>query len=275
MRFEELNLPGGFSTTVLVSPKLDQARSELVKGLEDRKMVVMVLTCTIAYSGRTGSDLGEGERLVILKEDGCVLVHRRGNYQPVNWQPPGCVFQTRVENDRLIIKAVRPSPLETLTMRVSQVAFLGTFRLNDEAEFLLHSSEEEMQKAILAEPSLIESGLQIVDFEKKVAPGFVDVYGVDSKGNTVVIEIKKDAAGASAVKQLAEYLKYIQAPQGKKLRPIIVAPALAKGVLPTVKKMGFEFRPLTLQKSLETLQRHSKYDQSGLKGWFEPEKSES
>ncbi|MBO0888709.1 endonuclease NucS [Candidatus Bathyarchaeota archaeon] len=252
-----------------MSPDLDEARRELASGLEARKMIVMAVSCSIAYSGRTGSDLGEGERLVVLKEDGCVLVHRRNNYQPVNWQPPGCVFQTRIENGLLMIKAVRPSPLETLTLRVSRVDFLGSFRLNDDAEFLLHSSEEEMQKAIIAEPSLIEPGLQIVDFEKKVPPGFVDVYGVDSNGNTVVIEIKKDSAGAAAVKQLAEYLKYIHAPAGRKLRPIIVAPSLAKGVLPTVKKMGFEFRQLTLQKSLETLEKQAKHDQSALKGWFE------
>jgi endonuclease len=260
---------------VLVSPGLEEARRELMKGLEARRMVVMVMSCSIAYSGRTGSDLAEGERLVILKEDGCVLIHRRRDYQPVNWQPSGCVLQTRIQDERLIIKAVRPSPLETLTMIVSRVEFLGTFLLNDKAEFILHSSEEEMQKAILAEPSLIEPGLQIVDFEKKVVPGFVDVYGVDSKGNTVVIEIKKDPAGASVVKQLAEYLKYLEAPAGKRLRPIIVAPSLAKGVLPVLNKMGFEFRPLTLQKSLETLQKHSRSDQSALKGWFEPTENRS
>ncbi len=254
---------------VFVSPELEEARRELMTGLEARRMIVMVMSCSIAYSGRTGSDLGEGERLVILKEDGCVLIHRRRDYPPVNWQPSGCVFQTRIEDGKLVIKAVRPSPLETLTMIVSRVEFLGTFLLKDEAEFILHSSEEEMQKAILAEPSLIEPGLQIIDHEKKVAPGFVDVYGVDTKGNTVVIEIKKDPAGASAVRQLAEYLKYLQAPLGKKLRPMIVAPSLAKGVMPVLEKMGFEFRPLTLQKSLETLQKHSKSDQSALKGWFE------
>jgi endonuclease len=254
---------------VLVSPDLGEARQQLMKGLEARMMVVMIMSCGISYSGRTSSDLGEGERLVILKEDGCVLVHRRSNYQPVNWQPSGCVFQTRIENGCLIIKAVRPSPLETLTMTVSKVEFLGTFHLNDEAEFLLHASEEEMQKAILAEPGLVEPGLQIVDFEKKVVPGFVDVYAVDSRGNTVVIEIKKDSAGVSSVKQLNEYLKYIQVPAGRKLRPIIVAPSLAKGVLPVLRRMGFEFKPLTLQRSLETLQRVSKSDQSALKGWFE------
>jgi endonuclease len=263
-----LNLSGADPVPVLVSPELDQARTELAKALESRMMVAMVANCTVTYSGRTGSDMGEGERLLVLKGDGCVLVHRGRDYQPVNWQPSGCVFQTRIEKGVLIVKAVRPSPLETLTIEMDRVEFLAAFRLRDEAEFVLHSSEEEMQKAILAEPGLIEQGLRVIDFEKKVAPGFVDVYGIDSQGNTVVIEIKKDPAGAAAVKQLVEYLKYLPPAEGKKLRPIIVAPSLAKGVLPMVEKMKIEFKPLTLQKSLETLQKHSRSDQKALKGWL-------
>jgi len=253
---------------VLVSPPLDQARTEIVKGIDGKRMVVFVAELSVAYSGRTGSDLGLGVRLVILKEDGCVLVHRWKDYQPVNWQPSGCVFQTRIEDDQLIVKAIRPNPLETLTLTITRVDFLGTFELEDYAEFVLHSSEEEMQRAILVDPSIIEEGLQIVDFEKKVAPGFVDIYGIDVKGNTVVIEIKKDPAGAPVIKQLTEYLKYIHPAEGKKLRPMIVAPSLAKGALPVMEKLGIEFRPLTLQKSLETLQKHSKSDQQGLTGWF-------
>jgi len=253
---------------VQASPGLEEAQRELAKAIESRKMVILVGSCSIAYSGRTGSDLAEGERLVILKGDGCVLVHRGWNYQPVNWQPPGCVFQTRFDDGRLIVRAVRPSPLESLTVTISKLELLASFQLKDGAEFMMHTSEEVMQKAILAEPGIIENGLQIVDFEKKVPPGFVDVYAVDQVGNTVVIEIKKDPAGASAVKQIIEYLKYIQAAPGKKLRPIMVAPSLARGVLPMTKKMGIEFRPLTLQKSVEVLQKHSKSDQSPLLGWL-------
>ncbi len=263
-----MNLSGVILVPVFVSPDLDQARSELAKALEARMMVAIVANCTVSYSGRTGSDMGEGERLVVLKGDGCVLVHRGRDYQPVNWQPAGCVFQTRLESGHLILKAVRPSPLETLTIEMGRVGFLAAFHLKDEAEFILHSSEEEMQKAILAEPGLIEKGLRVIDFEKKVAPGFVDVYGTDSQGNTVVIEIKKDPAGAAAVKQLVEYLKYLSPAEGKKLRPIIVAPSLAKGVLPMVEKMRIEFKPLTLQKSLETLQKYTKSEQKALKGWL-------
>ncbi len=254
---------------VLVSPSLEDARRELVKGLEAQKMVVVMATCTVSYSGRTGSQLGEGDRLIILKEDGCVLIHRGRDYQPVNWQPSGCVIQAQIQHDHLIVKAVRPSPLESLIIQASEIQLIATFHLKDDAEFVLRASEEEMQKAILVQPDIVEPGLQIVDFEKRVEPGFVDVYAVDSAGNTVVIEIKKDPAGLSAVKQLAEYLKYIQASGGKRVRPILVAPSLSKGTQPVLVKMGIEFKQLTLQKSIEILQKRAKSNQKGLKGWLE------
>jgi RecB family endonuclease NucS len=151
---------------------------------------------------------------------------------------------------------------------VRQVQFLGTFLLQDDAEFILHASEEEMQRAIILQPDIIEPGFKILDFEKKVPPGFVDVYGVDADGNTVVIEIKKDPAGFPAIKQLLEYLKYLPAPQGRKLRPMIVAPSVAKGSQSTLARSGIEFKQLTLQKAVEVLQKHARSDQQALKSWL-------
>jgi len=252
----------------MVSPSLEEVRAELVMGLETRKLVVMVASCSVEYSGRTGSHLGEGERLIIVKGDGCILVHRGRDYQPVNWQPSGCIIQAYANNGTLVLKAVRPTPLESLTLVLREVQFLGTFLLQDDAEFILHASEEEMQRAIILQPDIIEPGFKILDYEKKVPPGFVDVYGVDAEGNTLVIEIKKDPAGFPAIKQLLEYLKYLQAPQGKKLRPIIVAPSVAKGSQSTLAKSGIEFKQLTLQKAVEVLQKHARSDQQALKSWL-------
>ena len=253
---------------VMISPTLDEARKELVIGLEARKLVVMVASCSVEYSGRTGSHLGEGERLVIVKGDGCILVHRGRDYQPVNWQPSGCIIQAHTNDGTLVLKAVRPNPLESLTLMMRQVQLLGTFLLQDDAEFILHASEEEMQRAIILQPDIIEPGFKILDFEKKVPPGFVDVYGVDADGNTVVIEIKKDPAGFPAIKQLLEYLKYLPAPQGRKLRPMIVAPSIAKGSQSTLAKSGIEFKQLTLQKAVGVLQKHARSDQQALKSWL-------
>ncbi len=228
----------------------------------------MVASCTVSYSGRTGSQLGLGERLIILKKDGCVLVHRDQDVQPVNWQPSGCVIQSNVEDDKLMIKVVRPSPLESLLIAVERIQFLGTFDLKDEAEFLLHATEEGMQRAIIFQPEVIEPGLKIVDFEKKVVPGFVDVYASDVEGNTVVIEIKKDPAGFPAIRQLAEYLKYLPPPPGRRIRAVIVAPSLAKGSHSMLTRLGIEFKQLSLQKCFEILQKQPKADQQMLKGWL-------
>ncbi len=203
-----------------------------------------------------------------MKRDGCVLVHRGKDYQPVNWQPSGCVIKASIDNNNLVVRAVRPTPLESLTVTASNVQFLATFHLEDEAEFLLHASEEDMQRAILLQPDIVEAGLKIVDFEKKVPPGFVDVYGIDPDGNTVVIEIKKDPAGHPAVKQLLEYLKYLQPSPGRKLRPFLVAPSLAKGVQPLLARQGIEYKQLSLQKCAEIIQKHAKTDQQVLRSWL-------
>src|SRR5712692_9204311 len=180
-------------------PSIDQARSEIEAGIESRRLVVMVATCSVSYSGRAGSQLGKGDRLIILKKDGCALIHRSQDYHPVNWQPSGCIIKASVNSDSLVVRVVRPSPLESLIVTANRVPFLGSFELDDEAEFQMHASEEDVQIAIILEPDIIETGLKVVDFEKKVPPGFVDVYGVDAKGNTVIIEIKKDPAGIPAV----------------------------------------------------------------------------
>ncbi len=254
---------------MLVSPSIGDARNEIETGIESRKLVVIVATCSVSYSGRAGSQLGKGDRLIILKKDGCALIHRSQDYHPVNWQPSGCVIKATIANDHLVVKAVRPSPLETLTVTATHVQFLGTFDLDDKAEFQMHASEEDMQRAIILDPDIIEPGLKVIDFEKKVPPGFVDVYGIDSEGNTVVIEIKKDSAGFPAIKQLSEYLKYLQPAQGKRLRPFIVAPSLAKGAQPTMTKEKIEFRQLSLQRSAEILKQHARTDQKALGTWLD------
>ena len=254
--------------TVLQDPALTVSRDEIMKGVDARRLVVLVASCSVSYSGRTGSQLGPGERLVLIKRDRCIMVHRVRDYQPVNWQPSGCIIQTTMEGGSLVLKAVRPSPLESLTITMNQVRFLGTFDLRDEAEFYLHATEEDMQRAIILQPDIVEPGLKIADFEKKVIPGFVDVYASDREGNTVVIEIKKDPAGLPAIKQLAEYLKYLPPSPGRRLRPMIVSPSLAKGSQQLLVKMGIEFRQLSLQKCLEVLQSQPRVDQKGLKGWL-------
>jgi RecB family endonuclease NucS len=239
----------------LENPAVEEA-AELIKGaFSERKAVILVGNCWVDYTGRASSKLEPGERIIIIKEDGSVLVHRPSGYEPVNWQPPGCLFQTRVRGETLRIRAVRRKPVESVSISFDKIHLLSAMRLIDRGEFSLHASEADMQRAILIDPSLFEEGFTPISYEKKVEPGFVDVYGVDKDGRLVVVELKRRTAGRDAVLQLAKYVDYVKTMAMRELRGVLVAPRLAKGAQAILGSLGLEFKALDPKKCAEILRR--------------------
>lgn len=224
------------------------------KAISDRKVVILVGNCWVDYKGRASSKLEPGERIIIIKEDGSVLVHRPMGYEPVNWQPSGCLFQTTIRDGNLCIRATRRKPVESLNIFFNKILFLSLFKLIDKGNFSLHASEADMQKAILIDPSLFEEGFKIISFEKKIDPGFMDIYGVDKNGRLVIIEIKRKTAGRNSVLQLAKYVESIKTISNRELRGVLVAPRLAKGVKTFLTSLGLEFKALDPIKCAEILQ---------------------
>ncbi len=241
---------------ILENPKIDRETEKPIKeALAQRKLVLLVGNCWVNYKGRASSKLEPGERIVILKEDGSVLVHRPSGYEAVNWQPPGCIFQSRIKDNVLQITAVRRKPAESLRINFNQICLLSIMKLKDAGEFSLHASEEDMQKAVLLKPSIIEDGFKPISFEKKVEPGFVDVYGMDKKGKLVVVEIKRKAAGRNAVLQLSRYVKAVQSVANREVRGIVAAPNIAKGAQTLLATLGLSFKLLDPRKCAEILHK--------------------
>jgi len=214
--------------TVLVSPNVKEAVKVVKEAVSQRKTLLVIGNCWVRYRGRASSKLEPGERILIIKEDGSLLVHRSVGYEPVNWQPPGCIFHTQVKGDMLEIRAVRRKPAESVRVFFDRIHMVSALSLVDSGEFALYASEEDMQRAILLEPSLVEEGFKPISYEKKVEPGFVDVYGVDKDGNFVVVEIKRKTASNEAVLQLARYVEAIRSKVNRKVRGILVAPNIAR-----------------------------------------------
>ncbi|MCD6089236.1 endonuclease NucS [Candidatus Bathyarchaeota archaeon] len=239
--------------TILETPTREEAAEAVKSALSRRKTLMIVGNCWVNYQGRARSILNPGERILIIKEDGSVLVHRPRGYEPVNWQPPGCIFHSGIEEDVFFIKAVRRKPREILQVFFDKIYFLAAMSLADKGEFSLHASEEEMQKAIINQPSLIEDDLRIIAYEKKVEPGFVDVYGIDRDGRLVVIEIKRRTAGKEAVLQLSKYVNSLKSEHGRKVRGILVAPKIARQAHKTLITLGLEFKRLNPKKCAEVL----------------------
>jgi hypothetical protein len=239
----------------LENPSVERAAEFIKAAVSERKAVILVGNCWVDYKGRASSRLEPGERIVMIKEDGSVLVHRPIGYEPVNWQPAGCLFQTRTKGETLHVRAIRRKPSESVNISFDHVYLLSVMRLIDRGEFSLHASESDMQKAILLDPSLLEEGFEPISYEKKVEPGFVDVYGVDRNGRLVVVEIKRRTAGRDAALQLAKYVDFVKTMAHRKLRGVLVAPRLAKGVQILLTSLGLEFKALEPKKCADILRR--------------------
>ena len=240
---------------VLENPGVDKAAEFIREAVSERKVVVIVGNCWVSYRGRASSKLDPGERIVVIKEDGSVLVHRPAGYEPVNWQPAGCLFQTRVVENVLHVRAIRRRPSESIKISFDRVYLLSAMSLVDRGEFSLYASEKDMQKAIILEPSILEEGLKPITYEKKIEPGFVDVYGIDRNGKLAVVELKRKTAGRDAVLQLAKYVDFVKTMTNREVRGILAAPRLARNVQRLLVTLGLEFKALDPKKCAEILHR--------------------
>ena len=255
---------------VLVNPNVAEAANAVKDAVSQHKTVIVVGKCWVHYIGRAKSKLEPGERILIIKEDGSLLVHRSVGYEPVNWQPPGCIFQVQTKDGIMEIRAVRRKPAESVKVFFDKIQFFSALDLVDSGEFALYASEEDMHKAILLEPSLLEEGFKPISYEKKVEPGFVDVYGVDKNGKLVVVEIKRKTAGREAALQLAKYIEAIKLKANREVRGILVAPNIAKDVQRLLATLGLEFKALDPKKCAETLK---KPETKRLEAFFKEDKS--
>lgn len=254
--------------SILESPSLNAALTNIQIALSEHKTLILVGNCAVEYKGRANSKLEPGERILIIKEDGSVLVHRPTDYSPVNWQPPECLFQTGISEGKLQIRVVRKKVRESITIIFEKIYLLAVLSLVDKGAFSLYASEEDIEEAIVVEPSLIEPGFQVIAFEKPIEPGFVDVYGMDEKGRLVVIEIKRGTAGKNAVFQLEKYLEAIRKVAKREIRGILVAPNIAKGVQLLLTSLKIEYKPLSPQECYNILQKQQILRQKGLDGFF-------
>jgi RecB family endonuclease NucS len=255
--------------TVLTNPKLGEAATVIEKAFAQRRTLVVAGKCWVDYSGRASSTLKMGERLLIIKGDGSLLVHRPAGYEPVNWQPAGSVFHVQTKPEAIEIHGIRQKPRESVKVLFSEVFMVSSLSLSDSGEFILNASEEDMHKAILLKPSLLEEGFKPISYEKKVEPGFVDVYGVDRNGKLVVVEVKRKAAGKEAVLQLSKYIEFIKTKADRDLRGVLAAPSLGKDVQRLLVTLGLEFKALDPAKCALVLK---KTETSKLEKFFKEEK---
>lgn len=229
---------------VVSYPKLEEAYRLLKRWASLNRVILIVANSSVNYTGRASSTLSWGERIVIIKEDRALLVHRPKGYEPVNWQSSGSALRISMRKNRLVLESIRRRPSERLEIVMDRVLMIALLGIEDEGSFSMYG-EEDLRKAVASNPDLIEMGLKVIREERRVGKRRADLVCLDKEGRMVVVELKNEPAGREAARQLLDYVRRLREETGRNdVRGILVAPRVARGVKPLLYRNGLELRIL-------------------------------
>jgi hypothetical protein len=243
----------------LASPTPEEALDALndAAGSIKKRMITIVGNCKVDYSGRARSFLDYGERLVVVKADGTVMVHGSEKREPLNWQPPGTTVKY-INDHGLAIEAKRTSPPETMRIHFMAIEALSIFQLHDGAELNIIGEEADIVDKLEKDPSIIEEGLRVMRREKVTNSGFIDLYCEDKDGVTVIVEVKRTSISPNAVYQLEAYLvDFRKKNKLAKARGILCAPRISEMAKTLIAEKGLEYKQVDYEFELSDKKQSS------------------
>jgi endonuclease len=181
-------------------------------------MRLMVARCTIDYSGRLTTHLGEATRLLMTKADGTFMVwsdHGSQSVKPLNWMTPPTVIEERpgdAQNPaKLIVRKHAGASEDLLEIELHEVLSDMTLEMGSaEADHALAKDgvEAHLQELLAEQPHWCGDGFRLVRREWPTDIGPVDLMCRDDEDGWIAVEIKR-VAGIEAVEQLTRYLERI------------------------------------------------------------------
>lgn len=218
------------------------------KSKADKTILIIIGDCMIDYRGRARSFLDWGERIIIIKQDGAVLVHQPVMREPVNWQPSGSRTDFSVKDDQLILRSRHTRPPEKMKITFRTVKLIATSTLYDKAKLVISGMETDVVNEIINNPEIIEEGLRISKREKHVKSGMIDLFGYDCEHVPVVIEVKRSLATISAVHQLRMYVGDIKKDvDTANVRGILCAPRIPDMIKKLLTDYNLEWKEVERQ----------------------------
>ncbi|PSH02379.1 MAG: hypothetical protein BRC26_00865 [Nanohaloarchaea archaeon QH_8_44_6] len=125
-------------------------------------------------------------------------------------------------------------------IRFEDLEFLIVTQLVDSSDLKIRGHEIDIHESIEEDPKIVEEELKVVERERETPAGFIDVFGRDSEGNYVVIEVKRNP-DYNTVLQLQRYVDEIEDEFSLNVRGILVAPKMTDKVLDYLEERGLEF----------------------------------
>lgn len=247
--------------------KLSDYSIVLKNAISKSQSIVFGCSCEIKYSGRAESFLAEGDRIVIIKEDGTILVHQPVGNTPINYMKAGSSFSVFTNKDKLKLQTKGPHGKEFMSLDIGKIHFLNYQKFSDGKSIELKGTEKDMADMIMNKPSLIEDGFKPLSMEEHTKYGFIDVFGYDKDKKLIVVECKRYCVDLSAVTQLRRYVEKIKDSKGvSHVRGILAAPRITSNAEKMLNDWGFSFVEIKPPKYMEKFDKsQQKLDYFGQK----------
>ncbi|MEV6275473.1 endonuclease NucS [Nocardia sp. NPDC051832] len=175
-------------------------------------MRLVIARCQVDYVGRLTAHLPMAKRLLMIKNDGSVLVHSDGgSYKPLNWMSPPCWLEERDGDAPEGAKAlwvVTNKAGEELRITIEEIEHDSAHELGVDPGLVKDGVEAHLQELLAEHIETLGPGYSLIRREYMTAIGPVDILCRNADGATVAVEIKRRGE-IDGVEQLTRYLELL------------------------------------------------------------------
>ncbi len=231
---------------------------KIKEALNKHYSIVIGVNCEIAYSGRAESFLPKGDRIILIKQDGTLLVHQPTGNNPINYMKEA-EHSLIIDNNELCLQSKNIKNNEFLDIKINKLHFHQIHSLEDVEKIQIQGTEKDMADLIIKQPTLISKDFKPVSREEQTKYGFIDVLGHDKDNNLIVVECKRYNGDLAAVTQLRRYVEKLQDSKGVKVvKGILACPKMSSNAKKMLKDWGFKHVSVNPPKYLERYDKKQK-----------------
>jgi RecB family endonuclease NucS len=210
-------------------------------------MRLIVARCEVSYTGRLSTRLAEGVRLLMIKEDGTVMLWSDGgglSVKPLNWMTPPTVIED--SGDLIVVRKRAGRTEDRLEINLVEVLSDVVHDMGEAAGLEKDGVERDLQLLLADDPTHIEPELRLVKREWPTEVGPVDLMCRDVEDGWVAVEIKRIGT-IDAVEQLTRYLDCIRVdPARADCRGILVAQQIKPQAIALAQQRGLTWAQVDL-----------------------------
>jgi RecB family endonuclease NucS len=176
-------------------------------------MRLVIARCAVDYSGRLSAHLPLATRLLMLKNDGSILVHSdSGSYKPLNWMNPPCTIVVEEPSAEAaefgvleVWKVQQKKTEDVLKVSIHEIIADVAHELGEDPGLIKDGVEAHLQILLAEQITLVHEEATLVRREYMTAIGPVDILARDSAGS-IAVELKR-RGDIDGVEQLTRYLE--------------------------------------------------------------------